>query len=566
MINRLFFVGVLLLLVSSSSIAQVDGILQINSPLQTFLERQQTRGLLNGAILSHQPLSAYEANAYLDSLAVDSDALQRMSRVDRELLDRFRGETQGPGVEFVRQRLSGLYRNGQDFFSAEADDFGIQLSPVLYLDIGRANQGTDADPSEAGESANAITTYRNTRGVRASGHLGDRLFFETRIEENQRVVPVADRDLVSQRIGERFFRDGETFDYWVVTGVAGVRTKYVEIRAGRDENLWSAGRGGLLVSNFPTTYDQIQLRTRVWRLQYTNVFASLTDRSLPRDSVTAMHRTKYGVFHRLAIDFPGRVQVGLSEASILAPTAEDRGPGFYMAFFNPIIFLRAVDFEEGSPANMLIALDAQWVATSGVQLYGQFMLDEFRASEIFSGNGWINNKWGALAGVHVAGIGIQDLELRAEYARVRPYTYSSRDAQRALLHNFGILGHAYGPNAESVTVWADYRPTDRITTSLFATASRRGRNDGDINWGGDPVVPYTQNAPLEFGVALGQGIRQTEARLEGRFGFEVLPNLVLEAKAEYARLSDAGDPALSRNYTSFGGGLRWSLPYANPRF
>ena len=482
------------------------------------------------------------------------------------MLARFRGEAPGPGVEYVRRRLPGLYKNGQDFFSTEGDDYGIQVTPVLYLDAARVLQNTEEDPSTAGESADAIISWRNTRGIRAAGHLGDHLFFETRVEENQRVVPVADRALVNQRIGQRYFRDGRMFDYWVVTGVAGVRTKYVEIRAGRDRNLWSAGRGALLVSNFPTTYDQVQLRTRVWRLQYTNVFASLSDPSIPRDSVTSAIRDKYGVFHRLAIDLPGRVQIGLSEASILAPTAEDRGPGFYMAYFNPIIFLRAVDFQEGSPANMLIALDAQWVATSGVQVYGQFMLDEFRAAELFSGNGWINNKWGALAGVHIVGIGVPDLELRAEYARVRPYTYSSVDSQRALVHHLGIVGHPYGPNAESVALWADYRPSDRVTASIFATAARRGRNDGDINWGGDPLVPYTQNAPLEFGVTLGQGIRQTEARLEGRFGFELLPNLIVEATAGYTRIGDAGDPALARNYTSFGGGLRWSLPYSNARF
>ncbi len=564
--SRFSTLGLLFLLASSSLSAQVDGILQINNPLQLFLERQQTRGLLEGAILSHQPMSAYEAHAYLDSLAADPDAIQRMTTVDRKLLARFRGEEPGPGVEFVRRRLGGLYKNGQDFFSSEGDGYGIQVSPVLYLDADRVSQSTEEDPSTAGASDDGLTAWRNTRGIRAAGHLGDHLFFETRVEENQRVDPVADRSLVSQRIGQRYFRDSRLFDYWVVTGVAGVRTKYVEIRAGRDRNLWSAGRGALLVSNVPTTYDQIQLRTRVWRLQYTNVFASLSDQSLPRDSVSGMHRDKYGVFHRLAIDLPGRVQIGLSEASILAPTAEDRGPGFYMAFFNPIIFIRAVDFEEGSPANMLIALDAQWVPISGIQLYGQFMLDEFRAGELFSSRGWINNKWGGLAGIHFAGLGIPDLELRAEYARVRPYTYSSRDAQRAHVHFFGNVGHTFGPNSESVAVWADYRPSDRITASVFATVARRGRNDGDVNWGGDPLVPYIQDAPLEYGVTLGQGIRQTETRLEGRVGYELLPSLVLEATAGFTRIGDAGNPAFARRYTSFGGGLRWSLPYSNARF
>ena len=52
--------------------------------------------------------------------------------------------------------------------------------------------------------------------------------------------------------------------------------------------------------------------------------------------------------------------LGIPEKS-LAPTPEDRGPEFYLAYLNPIIFLRAADFEWSSPANMLIAADGQWV-------------------------------------------------------------------------------------------------------------------------------------------------------------------------------------------------------------
>lgn len=562
---RILRSSLLFWLLYSPVAAQVDGLLHVNDPFHSFLVRQQTLGVLENAILSHQPLSAYEAREYAEQISSNAAANERLSSTDRVLLDRYLGIEPAPGAELANDFWNATYTNGQDLFSVEGDDYGLQLSPLLYLQAGSSNQASETVSEEIEAPNERITTWQNTRGIRAAGHLGDHLFFETRVEENQRVDPVLNREIVGQRIGERYFRDGETYDYWVVTGVAGVRTRYTEIRFGRDRNLWSAGRGSVLLSDYPTTYDQIQLRTKVWRLQYTNVFAALGNRAVARDSITNQYRARYGVFHRLAIELPGRVQIGLSEASILAPTPEDRGPEFYMAYLNPIIFIRALDFELGSPANMLIALDAQWVASPGVQLYGQFILDEFRASELFSSNGWIHNKWGALAGVHIVNPFIDNLEVRAEYARVRPYTYSSMDTERAFVHNFGVLGHPFGPNAESVALWAEYRPTQRITASLSAFYGRRGRNEESVNWGADPLVSYESNIPMEFGHSVGQGIGQTESRLTVRGGYELLPGLVIEGIVDYAQLKDNGDVSES-SYLQFAGGLRWGLPFQSARY
>ena len=559
------FLALALLLLAAPLRAQTDGLLTIDGPLQTFLERQQTRGLIPEAVLAHRPLSADEARPYLDRLAAHPEAL---SSTDRRLLARFRGEVPGPNVERLQGLFPFLYTDGQTYLSTEGDGYGLQLEPLLYLAAGPVQQSNEAGTDEG------ITGWRNTRGVRAAGHFGRRdaihLFFETRVEENQRLDPAADRPVVNARLGERYYREDGTFDYWVVTGMAGLRTKFVEARFGRSRNHWGPGQGSLLVSDYGTTYDQLQLRTRVWRLEYVNIFSALADRSVPRDSVTRQYRARYGVFHRLAVHLPGRVQIGLSESAMVAPTPEDRGPEFYFTYLNPIIFLRAADFEWGSPANMLIAADAQWVALDGVKLYGQFMLDEFRASELFSGDGWVNNKWGALAGFHVAGLGLKDLDIRGEWARVRPYTYASVDAERAYLNGSAYLGHAYGPNAESAAVWASYRPTDRITASAFASVARRGRNeivDGElVNWGGDPVVPYTVGAPNEYGNTVGQGVRLTETRLEGRLSYELLPGLEAELLARYGRLTDEKDATADRTYTGLYATLRWGLPFQAVRF
>ena len=94
---RLFLSLFVVLIGAMPGWAQQDGLLQLNDPLHRFLHRQQVLGRIPDAFLSHQPLSAYEAQRYLgtlDSLATNTIAL---SPVDWKLYARFRGEAPGPG-------------------------------------------------------------------------------------------------------------------------------------------------------------------------------------------------------------------------------------------------------------------------------------------------------------------------------------------------------------------------------------------------------------------------------------------------------------------------------------
>src|SRR5690606_33648315 len=72
--------------------AQTEGLLQVEDELHVFLERQQALGRLPGAALGAKPLSAYEAHALLDSLAVQAAAApEAFSALDRRLLAQYQG-------------------------------------------------------------------------------------------------------------------------------------------------------------------------------------------------------------------------------------------------------------------------------------------------------------------------------------------------------------------------------------------------------------------------------------------------------------------------------------------
>ncbi|MFQ5568409.1 MAG: capsule assembly Wzi family protein [Rhodothermales bacterium] len=541
----------------TSAWAQQDGLLQINDPLHRFLLRQQTLGRLPDAVLSHQPLSAYEARQYLDSLDAGT-----LSRVDRQLYARFRGTAPGPGVSTFRKVIPFAFRNGRDFISAEGEDFALQVNPLFYLTYGRARQ-SQRDDREA-----SVPVWQNTRGLRASGHIGKHIFFETRLEENQRrdAWPAFALDTAPRLGSTKFDRDGQFYDYFVATGIAGFRSKHFEVRLGRDRNRWGFGKGSLMLSNFAPVFDQLQIRTTVWRLQYTNLFVKLSDQS-PEDLFTSVVPSKYGAFHRLAIRVSNRIQVALFESVIFSSpdSLGLRAGGFELSYLNPIILYRAVESDlvnpDVNPDNVLLGGSFSWVAWPGVRLYTELLIDELKVNQI--GKKWWGNKWGWMAGLHLADVPLKNLSLRFEYARLRPYLYSHQSSLSAYIHYNDLLGHPAGPNASDVAFFLDYQPTTRLRAALNLAYTRRGRNTSTQNFGSDPSLSFGTRVS-DTDVRLLQGIRQTHLLVEAYLGYELLPDVYLEAAFKAESIDDA-ETGTDRYVAPFVM-LRWGLPFQSLQY
>ena len=201
----------LLLVGSSESLAQSDGILQINDPIHEFLIRQQTEGLLPWAHLTHLPISAYEARGYLDSL---ESARSELTELDRRLLDQYRGVRDYPGAAWGRERGYGAFFNGRDLISKSEDDYAVQINPLVNLSYGRARR-SDVDDHYV---------WRNSRGARISGHLGEHVFFEGRFTENQEKVSRATFDAHSSpRRGYTISTEEGAYDWMEAVGMVGVK-------------------------------------------------------------------------------------------------------------------------------------------------------------------------------------------------------------------------------------------------------------------------------------------------------------------------------------------------------
>lgn len=535
-----------------------EGLLQIGDDLARFLERQHTAGRLPGAHLSHQPLSAYDARALLDSLHLREDEL---SPVERALLRRFRGEEPGPGVALARRLASGLYANGLSPLAASGDGYDLEATPLAYLALGLARQ-TALDEREP-----TATVWQNTRGARLAGRIGEHVFFETRLEENQARVarPAAKGGTAPRLAGIKLERGGQVYDYWNAMGIVGLRTRFFEARLGRDRNRWGFGTNSLALSGYAPAYDQIQLRTSVWRLQYTNLFARFTDSGPKTRGALPIRPQKYGVLHRLALDLPARVQLEFFEAVVFVADSTEAGyrSGFELAYLNPIIFYRAVEFDLGSPDNVLLGAGASWIATPGVKLYGQLILDEFAVRRIRED--WWGNKWGWMLGLHLAPAGRPNLDVRLEASRLRPFLYSHETSASAFVHFRDGLGHAAGPNAMDFAAFLHAQPRPELQAALTLAFTRRGRAPEGQNVGADPNQPYTtRDRERDFSTTTLQGIREDRLLVEARAAYELLPSLFAEVglRAESTRDAERG---LDRYVAPFAS-LRWGLPFPSVRY
>ena len=507
---------------ASTAAAQTDGLLQIDDAPHRYLEKQLTLGRLTNAHLSHKPLSTYEARRYLDRLTSNLPPP-------------------------ISKGLGPFYRNGHDLWSVEGDNYGVQLNPLLYLTLG---------------SADGNLTWRNTRGVRASGHVGPHVFFEARLEETQEhpALMEFDRRTAPRLPFVRTNADTTIYDYQIGTGVVGFRSEHFEIRFGRDRTHWGPGEGSLILSDYSSVADQLQIRTTFWRIQYVNLFAAFTALQpfgfIPPNIV---HPRKYGAFHRLSVNVSPRVNLEIFESVIFGTdSTSGRSGEFDPAYLNPVILYRTVEADRGSPDNVLLGAGASWIPVNGLRVYGQVLLDEFIASKLFTSD-W-TSRWGLLAGFHA--VPLEQLSIRGEYARLRPYLYTHRSATTAYLHYLDQLGHPAGPNAVDYAIFVDYRPLPRWHGAMNLSFTRRGRNPAFVNVGADPRVSFDTRASDDADML--SGIRQHQFMLEAYAGYELLPQLYLEAALRMQHVEDEvqEDVSYVEPYVS----LRWGLPIRSLRF
>jgi len=237
-------------------------------------------------------------------------------------------------------------------------------------------------------------------------------------------------------------------------------------------------------------------------------------------------------------------------------------------FVNPIIFYRSVEFSSSSRSgNAALGLTSKYKWNSKVNLYGQFLLDEFSLGDMKSGNGSWKNKYAVQLGAkYYDAFKVKNLMLQMEYNAVRPYVYSHSDPLTNYGHNNQSVGHLWGANFREVVGIARYYKGRWFADAklVYGVKGFDYANSGaNSNYGGDIYRDYEDDRYADTGVKIGQGNKTNIMIADLQAGYLVNPtmNLKVFGNLIYRNFNPLADTAntFKSNTTWFSVGLRSDL-------
>jgi len=446
-----------------------------------------------------------------------------------------------------------FYQTPGTFYEAHVKDFDVAVNPVLYFQFSK-------------EKDNDQTLFLNTRGVTLRGRIANKIGFYSYVTDNQERDPLYVQQWVNRYKavpGEGYYKSFKTtgYDYFDARGyfTFGI-AKYIGVQFGYDKNFIGNGYRSLFLSDFSSNNLFLKLNTRIWRINYQNLFMEL-NATEPRGPDRLL-RKKYAVMHHLDVNVTKSLNIGLFEAVIFG-----RPDHFEFGYLNPIIFYRSIEQQNGSFDNSLVGLDAKLNVAHTLQFYGQLQIDEFVLSELKENRGSWVNKWGIQAGVkYVDAFKIKNLDLQLESNRVRPFTYSHVDSVSNYTHYNQPLAHPLGANFQEFIGIARYQPAPKwlIEGKLFYW--KQGVDTSNtVSYGSNIFLPYTFRN-RDFGFHIGEDVYEGKTFIASLLlSYELRQNLFVDVSL-FHRKYDVAAQSISTKSTVFSIGIRLNAVRRNFEF
>ncbi len=395
-------------------------------------------------------------------------SLYPLSRVDPWTLPMTRG-----ALAREVHRLRSDRSAGEDpLLSLFLDDLEEELAHELFRPRRQAGRGDDAGTAR-GEVRLEIRDRR--RGaLRAVGRgdlalrIGERFSWRQQVEIDSRGGD--DPDFIGKE-----WKRGVTghFTHAALTW----RSAPLRIHLGRREVAWGNGlSGSLLLQDRKAPFDQIGLSVRKGSFSGAAFVAPLDDFAL--DGSSAARRYISG--HRIVYHRAGRFRIGLSETVVYG------GEGRVMdwAYANPLTIYYGVQWNRNRNDNVLWSIDAYLRLSPSVDLFGEFLADDFQYDLETE-----PNQTSFLAGARIKKIpGLRGLFLDGEYVRVNNWVYGHEVAWNRYTYGNTLLGHPLGPDADRVLVRLYFRPAREW--AFLAEYERRREGEGAVDDSRDAAVPH----------------------------------------------------------------------------
>jgi len=450
----------------------------------------------------------------------------------------------------------------ENLVQIQGEDYWLSLNPILDLQLGKAS---DIDASY---------TYVNTRALNFRGGLGKNLNFTTTVFESQgrfagyfndyaeTLKPSGGNPAIIPGMGiaKRFKTDAYDFPL-AEANITFAPSKFFDFQLGYGRNFIGDGYRSLFESDGASPYPYFKINTNFWKIKYTNTYMWLKD-VRPDVTLEKTYATKFMANHYLSWNVSNKLNLGFFESVVWTDT---NNRGFDINFVNPIIFYRSVEFSSSSRSgNALLGMSGKYKWNNNVNLYAQFLLDEFSVGDMAGGENSWKNKFGYQLGAkYFNAFKIKDLLLQLEYNHVRPYVYSHSAVITNYGHNNQSIGHQWGGNFEEFVAIGRYHKGRYYADAKF-TVGKRGLDfdtaEDSYNYGGNIYKSYDVDRPYDKGVKVGQGNKTNVfiADIQGGYVVNPMTNLKFFASFLYRNFDPTQETATTfkQSTTWFTIGLR----------
>ncbi|MFT3825553.1 MAG: hypothetical protein QM731_16660 [Chitinophagaceae bacterium] len=501
-----------------------------------------------------KPLSrkvAVQAGEYADSLQkAGSISLSKTDEYNLQSLFMNNSEWVTGDKSFFNSKRSlwnTFYKTKANFFEVNEKDFFLAVNPVI-----QQQQSIESDNS-------GQRIFLNSKGATFRGMIANKLGFSFYATDNQERGPRFVQDRVNESVavpGAGFYKPFKTTatDYFDARGsINFTLIKYFDVQFGYDKNFIGNGYRSLFLSDYGNSYLFLKINTRIWKLDYMNLFMELTNQFGSNGGDKLLDK-KYASIHHLSVQATRWLNIGLFESVVFG-----RKNHFDFAYLNPIIFLRVAEQQNGSADNALVGFDFKANIAKRVQLYGQLLLDEFKLDEMTGGKGWWANKFGIQGGgKYINAFGVKNLDLQGEINLVRPFTYTHTDSVSNYTHYNQPLAHPLGANFVEAIGIVRYQPHPKWTTSARLILYKQGVDTGSSNFGSN-IFKLNGTRSGDYGYGLPAGPRSTGLNTQLLVSYELKENLYIDASALIRRWKAKFDPSLDKNTNLFTIALRMNM-------
>lgn len=449
--------------------------------------------------------------------------------------------------------LNFFYREPATFYQF----FTVRINPVIHNEF-----GISSDTSSL--------KFINTRGIELRGSVDNKVGFYFYATDNQAVFPeyVSDRIADAARVvpGEGTSKIFKTngVDYLSAHGYFTFNaTKNIAFQFGQDKVFLGDGIRSMIWSNNAKDMLFLKINTKLWRINYQNLFAELANYDGSNIYNSLVHK-KYAAVHHISMPITKKLTIGLFESVIFDRTdASGHEKGFELYYLNPIIFYRAVESGLGSSDNVLLGTNWKWNFLNRFSFYGQFILDELVFGELLNNNGWWGNKYAGQLGLkYIDAFAIPHFDIQLEHNMARPYTYSYEDDNgSSYTHYAQAIAHPLGANFKEniASVW--YQPARKWTITNNFIYSTFGSDTSNTNWGGNIFLNYN-DYEQEYGNVVAQGVKNNIIINDFIISWQYWHNVFIDGRFTYRRLDSELDMMDSEQmYFSIGVRMNEVLKY-----